>query len=139
MKRFLELALVVALVVPATFAHEPSTRSGKKAKNPPAVANAGKVRAAAANTASVSNVACYFGSTWEWALTPSNAYYSMNGSWVSSKVGTVFSTGTSPSEIVAACAQAKTYYKVSGTFSGAYAATSNVGSNYAIINSALIP
>jgi hypothetical protein len=86
--------------------------------------------------AGYSYVACYFGSNWNWGLAPDNKYYSMAGEWktLSFTKIQVFVTSTSQSDIEAACARAKAYYKITDSFTGGYAATKSAGYNYIILS-----
>ncbi len=87
--------------------------------------------------AGYSYVACYFsGDQWNWGLTPDNGWYSMAGDWKTlnfTKIQ-VFVTATSQSDIEAACARTKAYYKYSGNFTAGYAATQSAGYNYIILS-----
>ena len=87
-----------------------------------------------------SYVACYFGDAsnfqWNWGLTPANGWYSIAGDWNKSQFTKIerFTTAASQSDIVAACAQSKAYYKITGNFFAAFAATKNTGYNYLILS-----
>ena len=98
---------------------------------------AGPPKLAAATSSSY--VACYFGNQWEWGTQGDGSYYSMTGEWPSTKIGTVFTTSTDPGTIVQSCMNVKSQKGIGAAFTGAYAAVKNLGSNYAIVNSALIP
>lgn len=87
-----------------------------------------------------SSVACYFGTlgshTWKWGLQSDDNWYSMDGHWSTTELTKTqkFFTNVSQSDIVAACANAKRYYKIEQPFFAAFAATSSVGNNYAIVS-----
>jgi hypothetical protein len=87
-----------------------------------------------------SYVACYFGDAsnyqWNWALTPANGWYSISGDFNKSKLTKIqrFVTAASQSDIVTACAQSKAYYKITGNFFAAFAATKGSGYNYLILS-----
>jgi hypothetical protein len=87
-----------------------------------------------------SYVACYFGNQsehqWKWALTPANGWYSIAGNFNKSpftKIQRFFTTATQ-SDIEAACAQSRAYYKITGSFFAAFAATQNLGANFPILS-----
>ncbi|HEY6140767.1 MAG TPA: hypothetical protein VI670_23685 [Thermoanaerobaculia bacterium] len=87
-----------------------------------------------------SSVACYFGTlgshTWKWGLQSNNGWYSMTGHWSTTQLTKTqkFFTAVPQSEIVAACENARRYYKVQEPLFAAFAATSSVGSNHPIIS-----
>lgn len=136
MKTSLRILVVVVFSCLATAAFaKAKPRAGGPSKNPPAL------KAAAAGAAATSYVACYFGSKWEWGLTPGNDYFTMSGVLLSSVGGSGqgFSTSTANSTILAACEQAKSYNKISESFTGAYSAFKNAGNNYYIVSTQLYP
>jgi hypothetical protein len=85
-------------------------------------------------------VTCYFGDTsnftWQWALAPNNSYYSVAGDYNKSPLSKIerFVTTTPQNDIMAACAQSKAYYKVTGNFFAAFAAAKAAGYNYPILS-----
>ena len=86
-----------------------------------------------------SYIACYFNNngsvTWQWGLNSDNSYYTFNGDWKTTpqtKIEKFFSLEPY-SNLCAACANAKKYYKVSGDLFGIFAATKNAGYNYPIV------
>ncbi|NEP87070.1 MAG: hypothetical protein F6K18_09625 [Okeania sp. SIO2C2] len=94
-----------------------------------------------------SYIACYFynasndDTTWEWALTKSNDYYKINGSWRTTeytKLEKFFpsnSVNVSYGDICAACDNAKAHKQLgdSYNFLAFFAATSGLGSNYPVV------
>jgi hypothetical protein len=105
-------------------------QKGPEGKEPPALKAA----------SGYSYVACYFGDAsnhqWKWGLTPDNSWYSMSGEWkkLSFTKFEVFVTPTSQSDIEAACARSKAYYKINTNFYAAYAAMKSTGYNYMILS-----
>jgi len=91
-----------------------------------------------------SYVACYFGDAsnyqWNWALTPANGWYSMSGDFNKSQFTKIerFVTATSKSDVETACAQSKAYYRITGNFFAAFAATKSAGYNYPILSNGTI-
>jgi hypothetical protein len=87
-----------------------------------------------------SYVACYFGDAsnnqWNWALTPANGWYSLSGDYNKSQFTKIerFVTTASQSDIATACAQSKAYYKITGNFFAAFAATKAAGYSYPILS-----
>jgi|GEM_PF-4393284 len=87
-----------------------------------------------------SSVACYFGTLgshrWEWARQSNNDWFSMTGHWSTTELTKAhkFFTNAPQSEIVAACENARRYNKIQQPLFAAFAATSGVGSNYAIVS-----
>jgi hypothetical protein len=120
------LSVAVLLLVAPAAVH---AQKGPEGKEPPALTAA----------AGYSYVACYFGNAstnhWKWGLTPDNGWYSMAGDWkkLSFTKVEVFVTSTSQSDIEAACARSKAYYKISDNFFAAYAAMKSAGYNYMIL------
>jgi hypothetical protein len=100
-----------------------------RSENPPAPA---------ARTTS-SNVVCYFGldgQIWAWGLKPNNDYFWMDGEWITTKITKTekFKTDVSQDSIVAACNQAKEYYKITEDLFATCAGVSGIGKSYALVS-----
>jgi len=129
LRRLLVLALVAALPSFALAAGKgPANNKDRSEKTVPAAA-----------TGSTS-LACYFQKgndiTWYWGLTSDSAWYALPGNWQKTtytKLEKFFSTAAQ-SDITTACSNSSTYYGLVGySLLGAFAAQSNVGSNYPIV------
>jgi hypothetical protein len=129
MKRRLAVMIALAVLCVSAVADDRPPKGKGPSRNPPKLANA----------QSSSYVACYFGNSWEWGTQANGSYYSTSGDYKDSKAGTIFTTSTDIGAILEACDNVKRQKGISNAFSGAYAATRNLGNNYAIVNVRLVP
>lgn len=129
MERRLAVILALAVFCVSAFADDRPPKGKGPSRNPPKLADA----------QSSSYVACYFGNSWEWATQANGSYYSTSGDYKDSKAGTIFTTATDVSAILEACDNVKRQKSIPNAFTGAYAAVSNLGKNYAIVNVRLVP
>lgn len=90
--------------------------------------------------ATTSYASCYFrtssgSTTWQWALTVTDAYYTFPGDWITTPHTGIekFKTTTSYEDLYDACQYSKIYYGVNGTLYSIFAATSSIGYNYPIV------
>lgn len=86
-------------------------------------------------------IRCYFGTPdsyqREWGLTATNDYYVDTGSWSTTQFtgDEKYFTSTPQSTLQQACMQSKAYYGITAPLFAFFAATSNPGGDYPIVDS----